>query len=71
MKRELVAPCGINCNLCSWVLDPGKPGRLPVEWQPTGVPLFFQVFMHGMTTALTFNSHNMNNQHDVFLVEKL
>ncbi len=26
MKRELVASCGMNCNLCSWVLDPGKPG---------------------------------------------
>jgi hypothetical protein len=26
MKRELVAPCGMNCNLCSWVLDPTKPG---------------------------------------------
>jgi len=26
MKRELVAPCGMNCNLCSWVLDPAKPG---------------------------------------------
>lgn len=26
MKRELVAPCGMNCNLCSWVLDPCKPG---------------------------------------------
>ncbi len=26
MRRELVAPCGMNCNLCSWVLDPAKPG---------------------------------------------
>ena len=26
MKCELVAPCGMNCNLCSWVLDPSKPG---------------------------------------------
>jgi hypothetical protein len=26
MKSELVAPCGMNCNLCSWVLDPAKPG---------------------------------------------
>jgi hypothetical protein len=26
MKREMVAPCGMNCNLCSWVLDPAKPG---------------------------------------------
>jgi hypothetical protein len=26
MRRELVAPCGMNCNLCSWVLDPSKPG---------------------------------------------
>ena len=26
MKPEMVAPCGMNCNLCSWVLDPGKPG---------------------------------------------
>jgi len=26
MKREMVAPCGMNCNLCSWVLDPSKPG---------------------------------------------
>ena len=28
MKREMVAPCGMNCNLCSWVLDPTKPGCL-------------------------------------------
>ena len=26
MRRELVAPCGMNCNLCSWVQDPAKPG---------------------------------------------
>lgn len=26
MKRVMVAPCGMNCNLCSWVLDPSKPG---------------------------------------------
>ena len=26
MSRDLVAPCGMNCNLCSWVLDPAKPG---------------------------------------------
>jgi hypothetical protein len=26
MKGDLVAPCGMNCNLCSWVLDPAKPG---------------------------------------------
>lgn len=26
MRREMVAPCGMNCNLCSWVLDPSKPG---------------------------------------------
>jgi hypothetical protein len=26
MRRELVAPCGMNCNLCSWMLDPSKPG---------------------------------------------
>lgn len=26
MRRELVAPCGMNCNLCSWVQDPSKPG---------------------------------------------
>lgn len=26
MSRDLVAPCGMNCNLCSWVLDPTKPG---------------------------------------------
>jgi len=26
MRRELVAPCGMNCNLCSWVVDPSKPG---------------------------------------------
>ncbi len=26
MKREMIAPCGMNCNLCSWVLDPAKPG---------------------------------------------
>jgi len=25
MKRELIAPCGMNCNLCSWMLDPTKP----------------------------------------------
>jgi len=25
MRRELVAPCGMNCNLCSWVVDPSKP----------------------------------------------
>jgi hypothetical protein len=24
MKREMVAPCGMNCNLCRWVLDPAK-----------------------------------------------
>jgi hypothetical protein len=29
MKREMVAPSGMNCNLCSWVLDPAKPGRSP------------------------------------------
>lgn len=28
MRSELVAPCGMNCNLCSWVLDPSKPGCL-------------------------------------------
>ena len=22
----MVAPCGMNCNLCSWVLDPTQPG---------------------------------------------
>ncbi|MBN2345194.1 MAG: hypothetical protein JXO51_02310 [Candidatus Aminicenantes bacterium] len=26
MEREMLAPCGMNCNLCSWGLDPGKPG---------------------------------------------
>jgi hypothetical protein len=26
MKREMVAPCGMNCNLCRWVLDPTAPG---------------------------------------------
>lgn len=26
MRREMVAPCGMNCNLCSWVQDPAKPG---------------------------------------------
>jgi hypothetical protein len=26
MKPEMVAPCGMNCNLCSRVLDPSKPG---------------------------------------------
>ena len=26
LRRNLVAPCGMNCNLCSWVLDPSKPG---------------------------------------------
>lgn len=26
MRAELIAPCGMNCNLCSWVLDPSKPG---------------------------------------------
>ncbi len=26
MKKEMVAPCGMNCSLCSWVLDPSKPG---------------------------------------------
>jgi len=25
MRREMVAPCGMNCNLCSWVQDPAKP----------------------------------------------
>lgn len=28
MRAELVAPCGMNCNLCSWVQDPTKPGCL-------------------------------------------
>jgi hypothetical protein len=26
MKREFVAPCSMSRNLCSWVLDPTKPG---------------------------------------------
>lgn len=26
MRREMIAPCGMNCNLCGWVLDPLKPG---------------------------------------------
>jgi len=28
MRPEMVAPCGMNCNLCSWVLDPSKPNCL-------------------------------------------
>jgi hypothetical protein len=27
MRREMVAPCGMNCNLCSWIVDPEKRGR--------------------------------------------
>ena len=26
MRRGMIAPCGMNCNLCSWVQDPTKPG---------------------------------------------
>lgn len=25
MRPEMVAPCGMNCNLCSWVQDQNKP----------------------------------------------
>lgn len=36
MKGELVAPCGMNCNLCSWVLDPTKPGCLGCRLRERG-----------------------------------